>query len=177
MLFTLKKEEQGFVIEESGHAIYRIAQDTTDKLLSFALKNPYGDEVMNFYQIKKWYQILPVLQTHEFSIYENDVKIGKLEKTKKGFDLILHDVPYHMYGGTHHAMRTVIVFDRETQVAEFTLGEQSSVAFTNGVFGSTYAMLLFLFQEIIKETEFMAEAFQDAYRGMYLRSLDDVVAE
>lgn len=177
MLFTLKHTDQEFVIEENGHRIYTIAKDPSDKLLSYALKNAYGDDAMNFYQIKKWYQIVPALQKHEFSIFDKDTKIGKLQKAKQGFDLILHDVPYHMYGGIHNTKRSIIVFDRNTQVAEFTIGEESSVAFTNGVFGSIYAMLLFLFQEVIKETEFSEEAFQDSYRGLYLRSLDDVVAE
>lgn len=177
MLFTLNQQDNNAVIEENGHLIYTVEKDTKDKLMSIALKNSYGDEILHFYQIKKWYQLIPALMTNEFMIYEHDEKIGELRKGKKGFDLILHGVCYHMYGGTHATKRSVIVFDRETQVAEFTLGDPCNVSFTNGVFGSLYALLMYLFQTVIKESEFPEEAFQDHYKGMYLRSLDHVTAE
>lgn len=177
MQFTLNQQDDRCLIEENGHLIYTVEKDNKDHLMSFVLKNPYGSEVLHFYQIKKWYQQLPVLLKNEFTIYEHDEKIGELRKTKKGFDLVLHGVNYHMYGGVHATKRSVIVFDREMQVAEFTLQKPCSVVFTNGVFGSIYALLMFLFQTVIKEAEFPEEAFQDHYKGMYLRSLDHVSAE
>lgn len=172
MLFTLVKQSDSCQVLENDHLIYTIEQEKEGNLINILLKNPYGDEVLSFYQIKKWYQILPMLQTHEFTMYEQNEKIGEIRKSKHGFDMIYHDVTYHIYGGTHAAKRSMIIFDRQIQVAEFTLEEQCcTVNFSNGVFGSIYAICMYLFMEIIKESEFEEEAYLDHYQGMYMRSL------
>ena len=172
MLFTLVKQDDTYQVQENGHLIYTIVQEKEGNLTNILLKNPYGDEVLSFYQIKKWYQVLPILQTHEFTMYEQDEKIGEFRKSKNGFDMIYHDVTYHIYGGTHAAKRSAIIFDRQMQVAEFTIDQDScTVNFSNGVFGSIYALCMYLFMEIIIENEFEVEAYLDHYQGMYMRSI------
>ena len=176
MKFTLCKDDACFRIEEDGRLIYTIQKDLSDKLVSVALKNSYGDDILHGYQIKKWYHFL-MPNRHEFTLYEGDEKIGELHKNKDGFTLELYGVNYYVYGGKHTAKQTVIVFDRGVQVAEFCIDEEISVTFTNGAFGSMYAFMMYLFTEVIKADEFADEAFDDNYKGMYLRSLDDIVEE
>ncbi len=172
MLFTLVKQDDRYQVQENGHLIYTIVQEKEGNLINILLKNPYEDVVLSFYQIKKWYHILPVLKSHEFTMYEQEEKIGELRKSKNGFDMIYHDVTYHIYGGRHAAKRSVIIFDRQMQVAEFTIEENScTVNFSNGVFGSIYALCMYLFMEIMKENEFEEEAYLDHYQGMYMRSI------
>lgn len=175
MKFTLRKDNEHTVIEEDGRLVYTIEQDQKDALISIALKNMYGDDVLHFYQIKKWYHLLKIKKINDFTIYEGDEKIGELHKHKDAYVMELHGVLYYVYGGLHAAKKTVIIFDREVQVAQFTLEEdETDVVFTNGIFGSFYALLTYLFKDIIKLDEFSEEAFTDHYKGMYLRGLDDI---
>lgn len=176
MIYTLQKEENSFVVKEEGRKIYTVEKDEKDALASIALKNRYGDDILHLYQIKKWYHMLKFLKMSDFAVYEDDRKIGALRKTKQGYQFELHGVSYQMYGGRHATKRTIIVFDREVQVAQFTLDEVSEATFTNGVFGSYYAMFLYVFTQFSKEEDFSSEAFQEHYKGLYLKDLEDAAA-
>lgn len=175
MKFTLCKENEQYNVREEGRLVYAIDVDKKDSLISVGLKNMYGDDVLHVYQIKKWYHFLKLKKVNDFTIYEGDDKVGELHKQKDGFVMELHEVNYYFYGGVHATKKSVIVFDREVQVAQFTFEEdETSVVFTNGIFGSYYSLLMYLWKEVIKVEEFNEEAFADHYKGMYLRGLDEV---
>ena len=175
MQFFMKLEKENWAVYEGDRCIYRILHDTSDALFSVALQNPYGDEVMAFYQIKRWYHSLRFIKQKDLTIYEGENKLGELHKGKDGYVLTLHGVDYYLYGGMHSAKKTVSVYERDVQMAEFTIEEKHvSVTFTNGVFGSLFALFMYVLYVFLPIEDFNEEAFREHYQGMYMRDLDDI---
>lgn len=167
MLLTLGKKDEQSIILENKRSIYSIVLEQEEKLFSIYLKNIYEDEVLSFYQIKRWFNIVQPTRCEDFTIFEKDDKAGELHKAKDFFEIDYQGVYYRFFGGYHLQKRTIICFDREQQVAEFIFGEEPCVKFKNSCFNSLFGMLLYIFNEIIKEDKFSSEAFLKQYVGVY----------
>ena len=55
MEFTMRKDIDEYRIEEQERCVFRASYEKEDGLLSVYLKNMFGDDIMGFYQIRKWY--------------------------------------------------------------------------------------------------------------------------
>lgn len=167
MLLTLEKKDDQSIVLENKRVIYSIALKKEEKLFSIYLKNIYDDEVLSFYQIKRWFNLVQPLRCEDFTVFENDDKVGELHNIRDCFEIEYQGVFYRFFGGYHLQKRTIICFDREQQVAEFVFDEVPTVKFKNSCFNSLFGMLLFIFDEIIKEDKFSNEAFVKHYTGVY----------
>lgn len=169
MELTIVKEENQYIVKEKNRAIYTIVSDKKDKLLTIQLHNTYGDEVLGFYQIKKWYSTFRSDIANDFTMYRGEEKIGEIHKSNYGFDVIYHGVYYRVFGGTHAGKRVAICFDRETQVAQFTFDQNntSTARFTNGIFADIFVLMMYAMKEVIKLEAFPEDAFIKHYAGRY----------
>lgn len=167
MEFTIKKVQEHYDICEGKNTVFTIDYVNENKLLSLYLRNMYGDEVLGFYQIKKWYSGVRASRTCDFTLYEKDVKLGELHPIKDGFELIYHDVLYRFYCGDHAGKRTLAVYDREEQVANMVMGEETVLCFQGGSFSAMLALSCILMKDFLPQEKFTQAGFMKKYTGIY----------
>lgn len=167
MLFTMRKEENHYVIKENGRHVFSVTFRKDDKLLTIILKNMYDDEIFGVYQVKKWYSSFKPEIMHDFTIYEHEEKLGEIHKKKNCFEILYHDVFYRLYSGSHMAKRTAICFDRNEQIAEFIIDEESTVKFKNASLGVLFSFFMVLMKEFLPQDKFSQEAFFHHYIGLF----------
>ena len=163
MEFTMRKDIDEYRIEEQGRCVFHASYEKEDGLLSVYLKNMFGDDIMGFYQIRKWYsKFHPCMN---FTVYEGDQQIGELKKSRDGYELLYHDVYYRFYCGMHAGKRVVICFDH--QIAEFVLDEVSVVRFKSTTQQALLSLLCVLMKAFLDQEQFSQEAFLHHYIGVY----------
>ena len=165
MEFTMRKDIDEYSIEEQGRCVFRSSYEKEGGLLSIYLKNMYGDDIMGFYQLRKWYsRFRPCM---DFTVYEGDEQIGELKKSRDGYELIYHDVYYRFYCGMHAGRRVVICFDRAQQIAEFVLDDISTLRFKSTTQQALLSLLCVLMKAFLDQEQFSQEAFLHHYIGVY----------
>lgn len=170
MQLKYRNNNNKIAILEEDHEIFQIYKNFDDKLLKVTLCNSYGSESLQFYQIKKWYSKLKPDFKHEFTIYEDEQKIGKLVKSRGCYFLFMHGVKYSIYAGTVSMKREMICFDRDLEIADFNFNEDMmniSRNYQSAIFSSIY----YIFKEIVNPKSFSQDLFLRRYNKVYKRDV------
>ncbi|MEG0328912.1 MAG: hypothetical protein RSC10_09960 [Longicatena sp.] len=168
MKFEMSKVENQYLIKEENRTVFHVDSEIDGKLLSLYVKNLYEDEILACYQIKKWYNIVKANLATDFTIYEGDNKLGELHSIKDGYQMVYHEVLYRFYCGEHLNKRTLLVFDRDIQIAEIILDEISTLRFSNGALASLFVAMSVLVKDYLPTKAFSQAGFDKKYIGCYV---------
>lgn len=171
MEFTIAKKEQGYEVLEEGRVIFTCDYEYEERLLSVHLRNIYGDEAISIYQIKKWYSPLKPKLAVDFTIYEGEVKMGELHKTKGFFTFDFQGVSYSFFGGVHASKHKIICFDRDHMCAQMELGKPSTLRFENSTLGAMMSILCVLLEEFQLLEHFSQDLFLQRYEQAFAKTL------
>lgn len=159
MEFIIEKKDSIYSIKEDGRTIFTCDHSYDDKLLSLYLRNIYGDEALSVFQIKKWYSTIQPGRALDFTIYEQDAKMGELHGIKGAFEFAFQGVTYRFYSGLENGVRIVKCFDREKCCGIMELGETCKVSFYNSTLGSLMSILTVLLDGYIKHEHFSQDLY------------------
>ena len=166
MKISLVKEDDTIYALEDERKIYCFEESKEQRLITVVLKNMYGEEVRAMYQIQRS-PLKYFSKKHKgYTFYDHDDKLGELHYTKEGFEIKFHDIYYRFYGGLHANKKTVLCFDRDVEIAEFTLGEQPYVKFRNTNLNAGFTILLYLFNYLLPFEQFDEKVYLHSYKGM-----------
>lgn len=165
MEFTVSKDIDTYKITENKRMVFHVTYVKEHGMVSMYLKNMYDDTVMGIYEIHKWYSRLHSFM--EFALYEGDELVGELKKTRKGYELVYHDMYYQFYCGIHAGKRMVICFDHDEQIGEFTFDDISRIKFKQTSLQGVWTLVAVLMKAFIDEEHFSPEAFFQHYLGVY----------
>ena len=159
MDFIIEKKDKLYYIKENGRLVFTSDYCYEEKLLSLYLRNLYGDEALSMFQIKKWYSTIYPSRALDFTIYEQDIKMGELHSFKGGFEFIYQGVAYRFYSGMVDGVRVVKCFDRDKICATMVFDNEIKLSFSNSTLGSLLSILAILLHGFIKCEHFSQELF------------------